>query len=69
MTILRHEFKDSSMLASCEYDTDEKEMSVQFVAGKVYTYIDVPAITYEGLITAQSAGRFFNSIKSALIMK
>ncbi len=69
MTIKRHEFKDSSMLSSCEYNTDEKELSVQFVGGRIYTYVDVPEECYDGLITAKSAGKYFNSIKAELKMK
>ena len=41
MTILTHEFK-STALASASYNTEEKEMSIIFLTGRAYTYVDVP---------------------------
>lgn len=69
MTILNHEFKESTLIASCGYDTETKELTVTFVSGRSYTYVDVDRSDYEDLINAQSAGRHFNSIKKALKLK
>ena len=69
MTIHRLDFADSSMLANCEYDDATKELMVMFLNGRQYTYVDIPKETYDGLINAQSAGRYFNSIKKDLKLK
>jgi len=69
MTIHMHTFIGSSMLASCTYDTEEKELAVTFNGGKTYTYEDVDKSTYDSLISAKSAGSYFNSIKKELSQK
>lgn len=66
MTILRQDFIQSSMLASAEYDTETKELTVTFTGGKQYRYVDVDRDIYMELCAAPSAGRYFNSIKSGL---
>lgn len=63
------EFENSSMLANCSYDDENKELTVTFRNGKSYTYIDVDKSTYNGLINADSAGKYFNSIKQSLVQK
>lgn len=67
--IERYQFTNSSMLSSCEYDTVAKEFTVTFSNGKDYVYVDVDRQTYDDLINATSAGKFFNSIKSGLVQK
>lgn len=67
--ILNHQFENSSMLSNAAYDTEEKEMSVTFTNGRVYTYVDVDKETYETLIGSKSAGGYFNSIKKGLKQK
>lgn len=69
MTKLNYSFENSSMLSSCDYDTEEKELTVTFNGGKSYTYINVEKSTYDDLINAPSAGKFFNSIKKELTQK
>lgn len=69
MTISRYEFPDSLMLASCEYNDTEKELSVEFENGRLYTYENVPEQTYNDLINAKSAGKYFNLIKGGLVIK
>lgn len=66
MTKLNHSF-ESAMLSTCDYDTEAKELTVTFNGGKSYTYIDVPRRTYDELIEAKSAGRYFNLIKNNLV--
>ncbi|WP_231923261.1 KTSC domain-containing protein [Sphingobium cloacae] len=44
------------------YHADEQRLDVQFVGGKRYSYFDVPADIAEGLATAPSKGRYFNSM-------
>ena len=67
--MLNHEFTESTMLASCEYDPETKELMVEFKNGKKYYYADVDPAIYDDLITAKSAGKFFNSIKRDLVQK
>jgi len=67
--MLSHEFVESTMLASCEYDPDTKELMVEFKGGKKYYYVDVDPVIYADLITAKSAGKFFNFIKKELVQK
>ena len=67
--IISHIFEKSAMLASADYDTEEKEMSVTFQNGRTYTYVDVEKSTYEELIGSSSAGKHFNSIKAGLKQK
>lgn len=57
------------MLASCEYDTVAKELTVTFSNCKDYVYVDVDRATYDDLVNAPSAGKFFNSIKAGLTQK
>jgi hypothetical protein len=67
--MLNHEFTESTMLVSCEYDPDTKEMMVEFKNGKKYYYVEVEPTIYADLITAKSPGRYFNSIKKELMQK
>lgn len=69
MTILRQDFIQSSMLSSAEYDTETNELTVTFTGGKQYHYVDIERSVYVDLVTAPSAGRYFNSIKSGLKQK
>lgn len=64
-----HQFENSSMLSSCEYNDETEELTVTFTNGKSYTYIDVPRRTYDELISANSAGKYFNLAKQSLKMK
>lgn len=67
--ILNHQFEKSTMLASATYDTETKEMTLEFNGGKSYVYEDVDVNTYNGLIGAKSAGGYFASIKKGLKQK
>lgn len=69
MTKLNHGFEDSSMLSSCDYDTETNEMTVTFATGRSYTYVGVDKTIYDDLVNAPSAGRYFNGIKSTLEIK
>lgn len=51
----------SSNLLSVGYDHENEVLEVEFHSGRVYHYYDVSQETYEGLITADSHGRYFNS--------
>lgn len=64
-----YDFPDSAMLASCEYNSSDRELSVTFKNGRTYTYIEVDKSVYDDLINAPSAGRQFNMIKRDLVQK
>jgi hypothetical protein len=57
------------MLNGFSYDDETKELSVTFKNGKEYTYVDVDKSIYDGMSSAASAGKFFNSVKSGLVQK
>lgn len=67
--IMNFQFVTSSMLSSVSYDTETNEMTVTFNNGRSYIYEDVDRIIYESLISAKSAGAYFNSIKKDLKVK
>jgi hypothetical protein len=52
---------DSSNLASYDYDADSRVLSITFVSGRTYRYKDVPQDVADGLGSADSPGRYFNS--------
>lgn len=52
---------DSRSLASVGYDMTSRTLEVEFVSGSVYRYFDVPAAVFDGLLAAESAGRYFNA--------
>lgn len=50
----------SSVIASVGYDDRSKILEVEFLTGFVYQYYDVPKRTHDALMTAKSAGSYFN---------
>ena len=69
MTILHHKFIESSVLASCSYDTETKDLTITFLNGRTYTYVDVPQNIYSELADSKSAGKYFSFIKPGLKLK
>ena len=69
MTILHHNFTNSTMISDAEYDSESKELIVTFNGGKTYIYVDVSKSIYDGLINAESAGKYFNVVKRDLVQK
>lgn len=69
MTTYNYSFTNSTMLSSCDYNTDDRELTVTFNGGKSYTYVDVEKEFYDSLINAPSAGKFFNAHKASLEQK
>lgn len=56
-------FLNSSAIHSAEYDPVSQELRVTFTSGGTpYIYFDVPAWKYSGLLTAASAGQYFNDV-------
>ncbi len=56
----------SSSLISIGYDSGSETLEVEFKAGTVYQYFNVPDFMHERLMAADSQGKFFNAeIKNA----
>lgn len=62
-------FFNSTMLQSASYDDETKELTVTFTNNKDYVYVDVDKLIFDELIAAESAGRYFNTIKNFLKVK
>jgi hypothetical protein len=52
---------DSSMIHAAGYDEDERELEVVFNSGEVYRYENVDKEVYEGLVAADSKGRYMRA--------
>ena len=48
-------------MRSVGYQAKEGILEIEFDSGSVYQYVGVPAETHEGLLRAESKGRYFNS--------
>ena len=51
----------SSNLKGAKYNTEEKNLLVEFNNGSIYEYEDVPWETFVKLRMAESQGKYFNS--------
>jgi len=57
---------NSKAISYVEYDELTRELSVTFTKGHTYVYYNVPPSIYVGLLSAGSAGTYFNArIKDA----
>ena len=50
---------ESSMIYAVGYDKAKHVLEVVFNTGRTYQYGDVPPEVYEGLLNAESKGRYF----------
>ena len=50
----------STILRSVGYDTDKKNMEIEFHSGLIYQYSSVPSKVYADLISAPAVGKFFS---------
>jgi hypothetical protein len=50
----------SSVIRRFSYDPERRELSVEFVTGRIYLYHDVPGREAEAFRAAESKGRYFN---------
>lgn len=56
----------STDILSVGYDQDQEILEIEFIRGAVYQYSGVPIGVYEGILTADSKGKFFHAnIKKA----
>lgn len=51
----------SSNLSEVDYDAGRKRLTIKFKNGRSYHYDNVSSNIYDGLLTAESAGKFFYS--------
>ena len=51
----------SSVIRFYRYTEQSRELTVHFVSGRRYVYLQVPAATAAGLRTADSKGTYFNA--------
>jgi hypothetical protein len=59
--MLQHHPIESSVIAAVAYDSAKHQLDVCLHDGARYRYYDVPLVTYQQLLRADSKGRFFNS--------
>jgi hypothetical protein len=52
----------SSVIVSLGYDEAAHILEVEFLSRRVYRFFKVPPLEYVTLLTAPSAGRYFNKV-------
>ena len=52
---------ESSMIHAVGYDAETQTLEVVFNSGGIYHYEDVPPEEYEGLMDAESKGRYMRA--------
>jgi hypothetical protein len=50
----------SSNIASAGFDPDSSKLQIEFKDGAIYDYLSVPAQHFDGLLSANSPGRYFH---------
>jgi KTSC domain-containing protein len=53
-------YLESSLLTWVEYNPQTRVLDVEFRTGELYRYFAVPIRSYDGLLEAESKGRYFN---------
>ena len=51
---------ESAVLKSVRYDALHGTLDIELRSGAVYRYFDVPPEVHQGLLTADSRGRFYD---------
>jgi hypothetical protein len=59
---MRRERIASSVIYSVGYDEEKQILEVEFGLRRVYRFSKVPRREYEALMSAPSAGRYFNQV-------
>lgn len=52
---------NSSVLSNFAYNAKSKSLTINFNSGKSYVYENVPPHVLEGMLNAESTGKFYNS--------
>lgn len=55
---MERQYVSSSNIASIGYDPDNMVLEIEFLNGAVYQYYGVPQSIYDGLMAADSHGKF-----------
>jgi lysyl-tRNA synthetase class 2 len=55
------EFPRSSVVKSADYDPEARTLDVTFRTDRRYIYFGVPEHVFDALVTASSAGEYFNT--------
>jgi len=50
---------ESSNIAAVGYDSETETLQIRFHSGKTYQFYGVPDNLFEGLLTAESVGKYF----------
>lgn len=56
---IQHHVTRSTMITEIEYDAEKQLLWLAFGKGGKYEYKDVPKDVYEGLLGAESIGKYF----------
>ena len=56
---MERQYVSSSNIASIGFDPDHMILEIEFLNGAVYQYYDVPQSIYDGLMAADSHGKYF----------
>ena len=59
-TVILNEIESGTIVRS-QYDTEKKDMIVEFKNGSRYQYLEVPHAIYTKFRMAESQGKFFSS--------
>jgi hypothetical protein len=57
---MKREAVESTTMRSVGYEPANKVLEIEFESGVVYQYFEVPRKVVEGLLSAESKGRYFN---------
>lgn len=55
----------SSAIASADYDTDTRVLTVTFKSGQSYPLADVPEEIYDQFVSSPSPGQFWHGVLSS----
>jgi len=59
---MRKEHVESSNIESIGYDSKSQTLEIEFLNGSIYQYFDVPQHIYDGLMGADSHGKYLAAI-------
>jgi len=57
---MERKYVSSTNIASIGYDAVNQVLEIEFNTGDVYQYLDVPECLYDGLMSADSHGKYLN---------
>ena len=57
---MERQYVSSSNIGSIGYDPENMILEIEFLNGSVYQYYDVPQSIYEGLMAADSHGKYLS---------